>query len=432
MQLLYSINIALALMMLLWPVWFSQAILKLPRLNPFTIILMLDLPIQFMRLLVGPMLLIDEGLFDTGYQLAIAMGTLLIASQLAGLLFFLRVFKTIRIEYRLPFSEVKLSSRDLAKTSKFFVFIYGVSMYMLASSDFGVVNWLMNPREGYQLHRQGLGHWYGLAISSLSVAMVLSFLAKPNSKSVLFSAPFFISFAYLFGSKTILLLIFSSLMIFLWFLQWKHLRKLFVLGAPLIFSLMIWNLYLALADTFELESVFSYFDYYKNAADYYRGFLKGEIELYHGEIMLSSFWSYVPRVLAPDKPFIYGILHINELFFPGQAELTNTPAFGGAVEQFSDFGIPGVMFAGFFSPQSFATAFLSYILFIKPKIQLTQISLLTALVTIMQYAPAFGTFFPAALYMVLVIIVGLVILAFRRSRRVRRHQRSAQTASLQR
>jgi hypothetical protein len=406
--------------------------LKLPLLNPFTIILLLDLPIQFMRLLIGPMLLIDEGLFDAGYQLAIAMGTLLIASQLAGLLFFIRLFKAVKTEQSLPLSEVKLSSRDLARTSKFFVVIYGVSMYMLASSDFGIVNWLMNPREGYQLHRQGLGHWYGLAISSLSVAMVLSFLAKPNPKSVLINAPMYIGFAYLFGSKTILLLIFASLMIFLWFLQWKHLRKLFAIGTPLIFSLMIWNLYLALADTFELQSVFSYFDYYKNAADYYRGYLKGEIKLYHGEIVMSSFWSYVPRVFVPDKPFVYGILHINEIFFPGQAELTNTPAFGGAVEQFSDFGIPGVIFAGFFSAQSFATALLSYVLFIKPKIRLAQITLLTALVTIMQYAPAFGTFFPAALYMVLIAIVGLVVLAFRRPRRFGRHQQSTRPAKLHR
>jgi hypothetical protein len=423
MQFLYSLNIALALLMLLWPVWFSRVALKLPLLNPFTITLMLDIPIQVMRLFVGPFILIEDGLFDPGYQFALAMGTLLLVSQVSGLLFFLHGFRVLRIERNLPLNRVTLSTRDLARAAKLFFFVYAFAMYMLASSDFGVINWLVNPREGYQLHRQGLGHWYGLAITGLSVAIALSFLAKPNPSSLLVQAPIFLGLAYIFGSKTILLSVFASLLIFLWFLRWRHLTKLFVLGAPLIFLLMIWNLYLALADAFDAQSIFEYFDYYKNAADYYSGVLNGDIALFRGEIALSSFWSYVPRALVPNKPFVYGILHVNELFFPGQAELTNTPAFGGAVEQFADFGVPGVVVSGFFGTQSFVGAFLSYVLFRRPGIRVNHVSLLMALVLIMQYAPAFGTFFPAALYAFLVVVVGLLIFVMRQSRPTRRRLR---------
>lgn len=413
MQLLFSLNIALALLILFWPVWFSRVALKLPLLNPFTIAWMLDIPIQIMRLFGGPLILIEDGLFDPGYQFALAMGTLLLVSQLAGLFFFLFAFGVIRIERSIPLRKIILSSRDLMRASRFFILIYCFSMYMLASADFGVVNWLINPREGYQLHRQGLGHWYGLAISGLAVAMTLAFLAQPNQKSLLIRAPMFICMAYLFGSKTILLSIFASLLIFLWFIQWRYLIKLFIIGTPIIFSLMIWNLYLAISDTFNLLAIFEYFDYYKNAAEYYRGILSGDINLYYGQITLTSFWSYVPRALVPDKPFVYGILYINEIFYPGQAELTNTPGFGGAVEQFADFGVLGVILAGFFSAQSLVTAFLSYMLFKRPGMRARQMSLVTALIVIMQYAPAFGTFFPAALYMTLVVFVGIVILVLR-------------------
>src|SRR5450830_1500114 len=82
---------------------------------------------------------------------------------------------------------------------------------------------------------------------------------------------------------------------------------------------LLFNLYLALADQFDLQAIFEYFDYYKNAADYYRGYLSGEINLFHGDVLLTSLWSYVPRGIFPDKPIVYGILHVNEIFFPGQA-----------------------------------------------------------------------------------------------------------------
>ncbi len=420
MQALYLLNIALALAMLFWPVWFSRSSLKLPALNPFTIALLLDLPIQIMKLFVGPMVLIDDGLFNAAYQYALLMGSVLSIAQLASLIFFFRGFAALRVERHIPLSNVRLSPCDLARASRAFLLVYWFAMYQLASSDFGVLNWLANPREGYQLHRVGLGHWYALAISALSIAMTLSFLANPATKSLLWRAPLFIGLAYLFGSKTILLSIFGALLTFLWFLQWKHLTRLLLTGAPVIFSLMLWNLYLALADVFDLRAVLEYFDYYKNAADYYRALFAGDIQLFHGEVALTSLWAYVPRTLFPEKPFVYGVVNINEFFFPGQAELTNTPAFGGAVEQYADFGVPGVVLAGFFSAQSFVTALLAHLIFKRPGLRFHQMTLAMALAVIMQFAPAFGTFFPGALYLLLVAAVALLIAVLRRRRRVRR------------
>jgi hypothetical protein len=221
---------------------------------------------------------------------------------------------------------------------------------------------------------------------------------------------------YFLGTKTVLLAIFTATLVFLWFLRWRHLGKLMLVGAPLLFGLLIFNLYLALGNVFELGNIIGYFDYYKNAADYYRSYLNGEVGLFHGEVAMSSLWAYVPRVVWPDKPVVYGILHINELFFPGLAELS-TPAFGGAVEQHADFGLPGVVVFGFFSSQAILTGVLSYLIFKRPGVRLDRISVATVLLFLVLYAPAFGSFLPGGLYLLLLLVVLAILRILRRSPR---------------
>jgi hypothetical protein len=415
----YLANIALACVLMLWPLWFSRRYLQLPKLNPFTIVLAIGLPVQLMKLFVGPLILVEGGLFDPAYQYALLMGSLLVMAQTGGLVFFYRGFQQVRIDRWLPLQRVLLSPNDLRRGATFFAVVCVMALYLLASAQFGVLNWLSNPRTGYQLYREGQGHWYALAISALAMSMLLSFLAHPNARSVLWRAPLFFCLGYFFGSKSMLLTIFTSLLTFLWFLHWRHLTRLLLLGAPVIFALLVWNLYLAITETFDLQAVVEYFDYYKNAADYYREVLAGNIGLYHGEITWSSLWSYVPRSVWPEKPFVYGILIVNEIFFPGQAELTNTPAFGGAVEQFADFGVPGVLAFGFFSMQSLVTALMSYLIFKRPGVRLNKVNLATVVLMIVQFAPGFGTFFPGALYLALLGIVVIILHLLRRSRRAR-------------
>ena len=79
--------------------------------------------------------------------------------------------------------------------------------------------------------------------------------------------------------------------------------------------------------------------------------------LVSGEIYFSDFWNLVPRGLYPNKPYVFGITHVNEFFFPGAAELTNTPAFGGSVNYFADFGIIGIILFSFLNPIKFISYF---------------------------------------------------------------------------
>jgi hypothetical protein len=109
--------------------------------------------------------------------------------------------------------------------------------------------------------------------------------------------------------------------------------------------------------SFDIGEIFAYFDYYKNSAMFYETFFNDRIKLFFGQIYLSDFWGVVPRALVPSKPYAYGITLVNEYFWPGAAEATHTPAFGGPVAYFADFGIIGVVFFSLFNPVKFITYF---------------------------------------------------------------------------
>lgn len=410
MNSIYLANITAAVLLLFWPIWFSRTQLRLPWVSPFSIVLVIGLPVDFMILLGGPLALIEGGLFDSGYQFAVLMTNLLSLAQISGALVFFRFSKLIGAHRYLPFQQMFLSRRDLRLGAYFFFLIFVFSMYALARSEFGVVNWLLNPREGYQLYRAGQGHWYAIANSAISVSFVLAFLSRPTPGNLLCVTAIYLGMGYLLGSKGVLLAIFTSALVFLWFLRWRHLGKMILLGMPVIFGLMIFSLYQAIGDNIELQSIVSYFDHFKNGADYYRSYFNHELNLFQGEITLSSLWAYIPRALWPDKPWAYGITLVNEIFFPGQAELTNTPAFGGAVEQFADFGPLGVLIFGFFSIKAISTGLMSYFIFRKPGLCFNRLAMPVLILIIIQYGPAFGNFLPAALFVLLLLIIGSVLL----------------------
>lgn len=405
----HILNLAVCVVLLTVPLWFSRRYLRLPALNPLTITMAVWLPVEVMKLFVGPLLLIDGGLWDAGFQYAVLMNNVLVISQTAGLVVAFRVASTLRIERFTPFRSLHLSPKVLRKASYFFLLLFAFAFYRLASAEFGVLNWIINPRTGYQLYRVGQGHWYALAISAISVAALLSYLAKPVARVVLLKSAAFIATTYLFGSKGVMLAHFTASLIVLWFIGWPHVGKLFLIGGPIVFAAMAWNLYLALGDSFELLSLVNYFDYYVNAAMYYRGILNGEVHLFGGEVFFSSLWAYVPRGFVPDKPFVYGVVHVNEIFFPGAAELTNTPAFGGAVEQYADFGVLGVIVFGFFSGQAILNALLSYLVFRAPGLTPSRVTLAALLALIAMAGPNFGAFFPGILYWTLLFAVGVAI-----------------------
>lgn len=403
MTAIFYLNILAAMLLLFWPLWFARAQVRLPWINPFSITLIVALPVELMRLFIGPLFLVDDGLFDTGYQYGLLMANLLLITQVAGAVFFFRFSKLIGAQRYLPFQKIILDRRGLRRGAVFFLLVFVVALLTLASAEYGIQNWFINPRLGYQLYRTGQGHWYALATSALSVSFVLAFLAYPTPGRLLRNLFVYLGLGYFLGYKAVLLSIFISTLVFLWFLRWRHIGKLILAGVPILLVLLVFNLYLALGNFFELGHIVTYFDHFKNAADYYRAYLNGDVDLFHGEVVISSLWTYVPRAIWPEKPMVYGITHINEIFYPNLASMTHTPAFGGAVEQHADFGVLGVLLFGFFGPQALLTGVLSYLIFRRPGLRFDRVSLATVLLILVQYGPSFGSFLPGGLYLVLLL-----------------------------
>jgi hypothetical protein len=97
--------------------------------------------------------------------------------------------------------------------------------------------------------------------------------------------------------------------------------------------------------------------------------------------------------------------------------MTHTPAFGGAVEQHADVGALGVVVFGFFSSQAILTGVLSYLIFKRPGVHLGRITLATVLLFLVLYAPAFGSFMPGGLYLLLLFGVLAILRVMRGSQR---------------
>jgi hypothetical protein len=414
---LYFLNILAAMLLLFWPLWFARTQVRLPWINPFSIMLIVALPVELMRLFIGLLFLVDGGLFEVGYQYALLMANLLAIMQATGAAFFFHISKVIGVQRYLPYQKTVLGRKDLQRGALFFLVVFVCALLTLAGAEFGIQNWLVNPRLGYQLYRTGQGHWYVLATSALAVSFVLAFLARPTPLRLLSNLFVYLGFGYFLGSKAVLLSIFISTLVFLWFIHWRHLGKLILAGVPILLFMLVVNLYLALGSLFELGHIVTYFDHFKNAADYYRAYLNDEVNLFHGEVAISSLWTYVPRAIWPDKPMVYGILHINEMFYPNLASMSHTPAFGGAVEQHADFGVLGVLVFGFLGSQAILTGLLSYLIFRRPGLRFDRVSLATVLLILVQYGPSFGSFLPGGLYLLLLLAILTLLRMMRGSKK---------------
>jgi hypothetical protein len=413
MIIFYSLNIIISMMLMLWPLWFSVRWLNLPRLNPFTMAMLVAVPLDLFRTFLGPMVLIDGGLLDKGYQFAILMSSFSTIFKICGIIFFLKLFYFIKLEkFSFFYKSIEFEKIDMKVSCRLFLLLYFFAIYILASSEFGLVNWILNPRQGYQFYRAGQGYWYAIAVSSLSISYILSIVSNLNIKNIIIKTIIYIIYSYLLGSKGEYFSIFTASLFFLWLLKWRYLYRTFFIGAFLVFGIALINLYQSSGDSFELGSIVSYFDHYKNAADYYNAYFDGSLSLFEGDVYLSSFWGALPRAFFPDKPTVYGILKVVDLFYPGMPDLGFTPAFDGAVEYFCDFGFLGVMIFSFFSAQSFSTALISFFIFrnkgttLYDKVSLSMIAIL-----IIGYAPSFGAYLNSGLYILLLISVLLLLRA---------------------
>lgn len=96
-----------------------------------------------------------------------------------------------------------------------------------------------------------------------------------------------------------------------------------------------------------------------------------------------------------------------EYFYPGLAEQTHTPAFGGPVAFFADFGIMGVILASIFNIKLFIQLFAYRLIFNKENYYSLVKDPLAIVLLILQFAPSYLDFFifPWNLFLFLITLL---------------------------
>jgi len=234
-------------------------------------------------------------------------------------------------------------------------------------SGFGLLAWLQDPRTGYQFYRRGTGHLYVVSIATLSFAyLYILFFWVNNNRKLIAVTTAFVFLLYFYASKmTILLTIFEAIVFYNFFLRKIKTRQAIVMFCMLLLSFtMLFSLYGTKENTIPISTrILNYADYYANGRRFFADF-KDEFQHVYGKEYFDSLWGYVPRAFYPKKPYSYGVIrYVTEHYYPGAGASGHTPAFGGPVEEYLNFGLIGIISVGFvrgYILSLFYTYFLRY------------------------------------------------------------------------
>lgn len=221
------------------------------------------------------------------------------------------------------------------------IFFYAL---LVRDSSVGTL-WLSDPRLAYMIGRSGSGHWYVLSQTCLFLSYLCwLYYERPRNRIVLLCGTLaYIVLMFYFGSKAAMVgVIVAGGVYFNFFVRtfsWGEITLAAGLGVPVVL-ISPW-----LQGNFDsLKETLQYYDYFDNAARYVGR--HDEFGPQYGGAFLSSLWEYVPRRLAPDKPYVYGTLIVNEYFYEGAAKQGYTPGYLPWIPYHLDFGIPGVFLGG--------------------------------------------------------------------------------------
>jgi hypothetical protein len=414
MSLLYLLNIAFFFFATIFPPIYLTRQFRLGWANFLTIPLAIGLPISALTSFSGPYFTLEDSCFNPYFQYALLVNNVHVLVGGLTLITLIRLTVTqrplVRLADRFMRSGGTARPERMRAAALVFLSLYVLSFLILTQS-FGLLNWLADPRSGYQYHRAGAGQWYALCLTFLSVSMVLATTYARSTYGAIALAPLYLGLVFLLGSKSFIIGFTLYLINILAIRRFRYLAPvaIVILGAGAASTI---STFIQSQKGFGLEQISSYSDYYVNAAMYYQDYLSGKLPLFHGQITLSSLWDLVPRSAYPDKPYAYGTILVDEYYFPGAAANTSTPAFA-TIEYFADFGWPQVILSAIFSVPTLITAFLYSILL--PRLQTLNLnnqvphSRFLAYIYLIVLAPFFLYFFDFPLNDLLLLGIGAVI-----------------------
>ena len=353
MALVYYVNLLLFI-----PIMFLTTKLVLKKFN-WTIIslpgfvFLTTLPVVFLKRFGS--LFIDRVSFESKYfQFSILMDNIYLIIVLLKTYLFIKYFNVI-INCLYTWSKkipVHLIRYNLYKGNTNWIYwisfiLYSLFFLLLTNTNTNTIDWILDPRSGYQLYRVGAGHWYALSILFLGVNSVLYFIYRIKRKYFFFAVVIYSYLWFLFGGKAYILYLFLLILSSVSIYYSKSVLTYFFSGSILVslilMLLLFFNNYDGFTSLDALDEVFNYFDHYYFASLFYEDYFNGRVDFYYGEIFFTDFYKYIPRFIFTDKPFVYGSMILNELYLPGYAENGITPEFAGQAPLFADFGIWGVI-----------------------------------------------------------------------------------------
>jgi len=180
-------------------------------------------------------------------------------------------------------------------------------------------------------------------LSKLVLYFIIFFKLIKGQK---FTLGFFILFplVFVYGSRFVILEAIIYLCVFLE--QFKNLGVKRIVFTCFIGATII-GVYTALQFTTDTmrDILRSYFDIYRNQSLVINKMMNGEMEYYHGELYVSSYLKFIPRILWEGKPKQYGFALLNYAILPEQAAAGYMPSFGLGV-LFADFGFFSIVTTG--------------------------------------------------------------------------------------
>ncbi len=401
---------------------FFARLLGVAYLNPYSITVFALLPVRLLWLLAGPSVHFTDGVLDQTYQYLILLENLhfTLRTAVAGLLVFYLSRDDVLGRFVDRFHFQPLSGERLRLCALLFFGVFILAFVVTASWSFGLLNWLMSPRTGYQLHRSGAGPFYAIAVSMIAVSYILALLAANSQKRIIVTWLVFLPFVFLLGSKGYLVLYTVTAFAFMLIYGFK-IRISTVAAAGLVMSTAV----LLNFGSADLVDIFLYFDYYSNSAYFVRAYQNGLTDLFYGEISSTEIIGAVPRALWPGKPFVYGATLLNEIFYPGMAAAGHTPAFGGPILAYADFGVAGVVLHGLTDWSYLGTVMMAFMLLTRLRDRgpaFVRTHHFYIFLTLMMLAPGYLNFFQFPLNLGVMLFVSVTLTAcavFPRTRFIR-------------
>lgn len=281
-----------------------------------------------------------------------------------------------------------------------FIGVLIVSFLVLVITSGGT--FLTDPRYAYQHHRSGVGLFWILLISFSGILFVhYSHKGDRLKYSVVF---LFALLAAMSGSKHVLVVYFLCVFFVLTTRGIRISMSYYLIGGSSLILLLLLNFGQLGADENFLLRVGRYYNALDLAKLVFQDYESGQLEFKYGEIFTSSFWSYVPRGLYPEKPFAYGPILVLEDYFPGMAATGHTPSFGPLTTDFVDFWyfapLVNILTELKVSIYLFGLLTLSYGKFLSKS--------LFVMASFVVLAPAFGFHMPLIIFLLLIVLLSKV------------------------